>query len=101
MGNVTMLPPTADQGVDFWDGFKAYYGAAGEVPILGFTLDTASIETELATLANIVGEYALPIDAGAAPEGTLDEFLTKLEEGGMQKVVDEANAQLNAFLSAK
>jgi len=101
MGNVTMLPPTADQGVDFWDGFKAYYGAAGEVPILGFTLDTASIETELATLANIVGEYALPIDAGAAPEGTLDEFLTKLEAGGMQKVVDEANAQLNAFLSAK
>ncbi len=101
MGNVTILPPTADQGVDFWDGFKEYYGAAGEVPTLGFTLDTANIETELATLANVVGEYALPLDAGAAPEGTLDEFLKKLDEAGMQKVVDEANAQLEAFNAAK
>lgn len=101
MGNVTQLPPTSDQGVDFWDGFKAYYGAAGEVPILGFTLDTANIETELAALANVVGEYALPLAAGAAPEGTLDEFLTKLDEAGMQKVVDEANAQLDAFNAAK
>ena len=101
MGNVTQLPPTSDQGVDFWDGFKAYYGAAGEVPTLGFTLDTANIETELAALANVVAEYALPLSAGAAPEGTLDEFLSKLDAAGMQKVVDEANAQLTAFKAAK
>lgn len=28
MGNVTILPPQEGQGADFWDNFKAYYGAA-------------------------------------------------------------------------
>jgi putative aldouronate transport system substrate-binding protein len=35
------------------------------------------------------------------PAEKLDEFLKKLDEAGMQKVVDEANAQLQAFLAAK
>lgn len=101
MGNVTILPPTADQGADFWQGFKDYYGAASEVPTLGFTFDTENVKTEMAALANIATEYALALDTGAAPEGTLDEFLAKLDAAGMQTVVDEANAQLTAYLASK
>lgn len=101
MGNVTILPPTADQGADFWQGFKDYYGAAGEVPTLGFTFDPEPVKTELAAVVNISNEYALALDTGAAPEGALDEFLGKLDAAGMQKVVDEANAQLEAYLASK
>lgn len=101
MGNVMLLPNTVAEGPTYRADFEAYYAASCEVPILGFTLDTANIETEIAAIANVAGEYALPLAAGAAPEGTLDEFLTKLEAAGMQKVVDEANAQLDAFKAAK
>ena len=101
MGNVTILTPTADQGADFWNEFKAYYGGASEVPTLGFTLDTSNIETEIAAITNVAGEYSLALDTGAAPESALDDFLKKLDDAGMQKVVDEANAQLDAFFAAK
>ena len=30
VGNVTILPPTVEQGDGFWDNFKAYYGTAKE-----------------------------------------------------------------------
>ena len=35
MGNVTLRPPQKGQGADFWTKFKAYYGAADQIPILG------------------------------------------------------------------
>lgn len=101
MGNVTILTPQASQGADFWEGFKEYYGGASEVPTLGYTFDAANVETEMAAVANVAGEYALALNTGAAPEGALDEFLTKLDEAGMQKIVDEANVQLDAFFAAK
>ena len=102
MGNVTILPPQQGQGVDFWDGFKAYYGAASEIPVLGYSFDATEVQTELAALANVAGEYALALSTGAIdPEEKLPEFLKKLEDNGMEKIVEEANRQLQEFLAAK
>lgn len=102
MGNVTILPPQKGQGADFWDKFKAYYGSADEVPILGFTFDASSVETELASLANVAAEYGLALSTGTVdPNEKLDEFLKKLDDNGMQKVVDEANRQLQEFIASK
>ena len=102
MGNVTLLPPTVDQGAGFWDTFKAYYGAADQIPILGFTLDPANVMVEQSALVNVAAEYALALDTGAVdPAEKLPEFLEKLDAAGMQAYLDEANAQLTAFLAAK
>ena len=102
MGNVTLLTPTAAQGADFWDTFKAYYGAAHSIPILGFTFDNTSVQVEMSALANVAAEYALALDTGAVdPAEKLPEFLAKLDAAGMQTYLDEANAQLTAFLAEK
>ncbi|MEA4997973.1 MAG: ABC transporter substrate-binding protein [Candidatus Limiplasma sp.] len=102
MGNVTLLPPTAGQGAGFWDSFKAYYGEAHKIPIIGFTLDSSSVQVEMSALANVAAEYALALDTGAVdPAEKLPEFLQKLDAAGMQKYLDEANTQLAAFLAAK
>ena len=54
-------------------------------------------------MANIKEAYALTLCTGAAADvdATLAEMLQKMDEAGMQKIVDEANAQLEAFLSGK
>lgn len=102
MGNVTMLPPQEGQGVDFWDNFKAYYGSAGEIPILGWSFDPTDVETEMGALANVAAEYALALNTGTVdPAEKLPEFIQKLKDNGMDNVVEEANRQLDAFLAAK
>lgn len=102
LGNVTLLPPQEGQGADFWDGFKEYYGNADEIPILGYTFNPANVETQFAALANVAAEYVLPLCTGAVdPTDKIPEFLAKLEANGMNDVVAEANAQLDAFLASK
>ena len=102
MGNVTLLPPTAAQGADFWTAFKAYYGEAHKIPIIGFTFDSSSVQVEMSALANVAAEYALALDTGAVdPAEKLPEFLQKLDAAGMQKYLDTANTQLTAYLAAK
>lgn len=100
MGNITMLPAQEGEGAGFWDSFKDYYATAISVPSLGWAFDQTPVETEVAALANIAAEYALSLSTGAVdPATAIPEFLEKLEANGMQKVVDEANAQLAAYLA--
>ena len=102
LGNVTLLPPQKGQGADFQEKFKAYYGNADEIPILGFTFNPENVENEFGALANVAAEYFLPLCTGAVdPSEKIPEFLAKLEANGMQKVVDEANNQLSNFLAAQ
>lgn len=102
VGNVTILPPTVEQGVGFWDTFTSYYGNAKEIPILGFAYDGSGVETEMSAVANVVEEYLLPLCTGAVdPETKLPEFLEKLEQNGVNTVLDDANAQLKSFMESK
>ena len=91
VGNVTLLPPTKGQGADFQQRFAEFYGSAKKLPIYGFTFDA------------IKEAYSLTLCTGAAADvdAALAEMLKKMDDAGMQKIVDEANAQLEAFLSGK
>lgn len=102
MGNATLLPPQEGQGVDFYEGFKAYYGSAKQIPILGYAFDPTNVQTEMGALANVAAEYALALNTGTVdPAEKLPEFIKKLKDNGMDKVVEEANTQLTAYMAAK
>ncbi len=102
MGNITQLPPLEGQGADFQETFKAYYGSAKEISILGFMFDQTPVINEMGALANVAGEYALALSTGYVdPAKALPEFLKKLDDNGMAKVVDEANKQLDTFMAEK
>ena len=99
VGNVTLLPPQKGQGADFQQRFAEFYAGSKKLPIYGFTFDSKPVETEIAQIANIKEAYALSLCTGAVDvDEKLPELLSKLEGAGIQKVVDEANAQLKAFL---
>lgn len=99
MGNVTLLPPQKGQGATFQEDFKAFYAAAKPVDIIGYAFNPEKVETEVAALATVCQQYQLALSTGAAGTDKLDEFLAELEANGMQKVVDEANAQLEAYMA--
>ena len=99
LGNVTILPPQKGQGADFQQRFADFYAGSKKLPIYGFTFDIKPVETEVAAVANVKEAYALSLCTGAVdPDTALPELLSKLEAAGMQKIVDEANSQLKAFL---
>ena len=99
LGNVTILPPQKGQGADFQERFAAFYAGSKKLPIYGFTFDPKPVENEIAAVSNIKEAYMLGLCTGARdPQTDLPELLKKLDDAGMQKIVDEANAQLKAFL---
>ena len=102
VGNVTILPDTADEGAGFRERFKEYYAGAKGIPSLGFVFDNSEVSNEMAALGNVAAQYALALDAGALdPETALPAFLAELDTNGMQAYLDAANAQLEAYLAAK
>ena len=102
VGNVTLLTPTVDQGADFWTTFKDYYGTAQQVPILGYTYNSTDTETQMGTVANVVAEYYLALCTGSVdPDEKLPEFQKKLEEAGINDIIDDANKQLDDYMANK
>ena len=102
VGNITLLPPQKGQGSDFQERFAAFYASSKKLPIYGFTFDSKPVENEIAAVTNIKEAYALSLFTGAVDVDTaLPQMLSKLEAAGMQKIVDEANAQLTAFFAAQ
>ena len=99
MGNVRILPPTDAQGADFWDRFSAYYDAAEPLPLGGFVFDSSELSTEIAALSNVFAEYGFNLMSGAVnPDDVLPEFLSKLEEAGINDFVGAAQEQLAAYM---
>ena len=99
MGNVRILPPTDAQGADFWDRFSAYYDAAEPLPLGGFVFDSSELSTEIAALSNVFAEYGFNLMSGAVnPDDVLPEFLSKLEEAGINEFVGAAQEQLAAYM---
>ena len=100
MGNVTILPDTAAEGKGFRAAFQAYYAGAKGIPSLGFVFDNSAVSNEMAALANVAAQYALPLDCGAVdPETELPKFLDALNAAGMETYLAAANDQLSAYLA--
>ncbi len=56
----------------------------------------------MSAVANVVAEYLMPLCSGAVdPAQKLPEFLKKLEENGINTVLDDANAQLKSFMETR
>jgi len=102
VGNITLLPPQVGEGVGWWDKFREFYGNAKSTPTLGFIFDPANVSSELAAVSNVAAQYGFSLMAGSIdPDQNLPTFLDQMNNAGMQKIVDEANTQLQAFLAAK
>ena len=99
VGNVRILPATADQGTDFWDRFSAYYDTAEALPSGAFIFDYSDMQNEATAIANVYAQYDFQQMAGATnPDDVLPEFLSKLSDAGIDKLVESAQSQLAAFV---
>jgi len=66
---------------------------------LGFTFDSSMLKHEIATLSNVMALYRVPLENGALdPVVKLPEFIKALRAAGIDKVIEEKQKQLNAWV---
>lgn len=81
---------------------KKLNASAAASVALGFAFDPTPVKTEMANVTNVVKELGYPLINGMAdPEKTLPEFQKKLKDAGMDKIVAEAQKQVDAWKATK
>lgn len=98
-GNQFLVLPWEGQGSDFRDIAKAAMDSCVASAYLGFFCDTTSIQTEISAVGNVVSEYKPSIDGGVASEADYEAFLKKMDDNGLQKIIDEYQSQLDAWIA--
>lgn len=80
-----------------WDEVKELNENAKPSVLLGFNLDTKNIETELANCRSVYEKYKSELWTGAKePRELVKQISKELESAGFDKVVQEAQAQVDA-----
>lgn len=69
---------------------------------MGFNFNAEPVKTELANVAAVAGELAGPLAAGQVdPATALPEYLERLNQAGIQALIDECQRQLNDWAAKK
>lgn len=68
-------------------------------PLLGFNVNLDNISAEAAALSAVYNEYKGQVCTGAGDEEVYQAFVDKLYANGMQKYIDDVQAQLDAWLA--
>jgi putative aldouronate transport system substrate-binding protein len=71
-------------------------------PLLGFSIDSKPIQTEIVMIANVIAQYRPGLESGQIdPKVGLPEFIKELDAAGAEKVIREVQKQLNAWKVAR
>lgn len=91
--------PWVGNDVDIWDQYKAFNDEAQKSKAFGFIYDPANVSNELVALNNVYNQYYNAIATGSVdPATALPQFNEALYAAGLQKVIDEKQTQLDAWL---
>jgi putative aldouronate transport system substrate-binding protein len=98
LGNLFLTYKLEGEPEDKWEEFKAFNDDSEVSPALGFKFDSSNVTTEIAAINNVLEEFKSTIYSGSVD---VDEYLeklnTKLEEQGIQKVIDEMQKQIDEW----
>ncbi len=97
LGNNTLLTPLMGNGADFYDKVKEINETADKSPFLGFAFDTGELDLYMSQITAVTDQYAKNMIYGGYTPEKLDEYISKLNDAGVQEYLDEAQRQLDAF----
>ncbi len=92
----------ANEAPDKWQKMEEFNNSAKPMKTLGWTYDMEAVKTEVATIINVWKTYGEPIQEGIV---NYDQHYPKmkkaLETAGIQKIIDDGQAKLDAYLAGK
>ncbi len=91
---------TVGESSEKYEQYKEFNANVELSPLLGFRFDEAKVEAEVAAVNAVCQEYSDLFQYGAVdPETELPKYLDALAGAGIQKVLDEMQAQYAEFLA--
>jgi putative aldouronate transport system substrate-binding protein len=91
--------PEVPTDIHQWEKTMANYANATLSAAMGFTPDLTPVETECLAIKTVIEEYMPELQTGTSdPDVVIPEMLARMNEVGLEKVIAEIQAQLDAFL---
>lgn len=101
LGNNMLLNLNSNDPDDKWDQFKKFNEEGVNSPILSFNFDASNVSAELTAVQNVKEQYWAALMTGTLdPETNLDQVIEKFNQAGLEKVMAEAQTQLDAWRAA-
>jgi len=103
MGNQFLSPLWRGEQPNLWEQMKKDNDTALRSKALGFTFNSENVKTELAAVNSVRSQYRMLIECGLADpdSGIIEEYVAKMKEAGVDKIIAEKQAQLDAWLAKK
>ncbi len=101
LGNNMLLYLNPNDQSDKWEQFKKFNAEGVDSPILSFNFDSTKVATEMAAVQNVKEQFWASLMTGTVdPEEYLPKAIEKFKEAGLDKVIAEAQTQLDAWKAA-
>ena len=85
-----------------WEAFKSWNLTATNAKSIGFNFDAEPVKTEIAACNSVWNQYMVGLTCGAVdPKVVLPQAIAKFKAAGLDKVIAEAQKQLDAWLKTK
>ncbi len=98
--NQTLCIPFQTDNAAYYEEMKATNDGCRKSKAIGFTFDNSTVYNEYTAVTAVIDEYSNALFYGQVDTDTyLAEFLTELDEAGIDAVIEEKQRQLDAFLA--
>ena len=98
--NARLTPVYEGDDLDKWEQAAAFNDSARRSPALGFRFDNSSVVNELTACSNVISKYEVGLRWGVLnPDEALPKFNEELKAAGIDTIIAEKQAQLDAFLA--
>jgi putative aldouronate transport system substrate-binding protein len=83
---------------DYWDVTRRFNETALKSYAFGFSWDSSDVKNQLTACVNVMGKYHKALMAGAVdPVTTLPRFIEEMKSSGVDDIVADKQAKLNAW----
>lgn len=102
-GNRLATTPWEGDGADIRERQKEGNESVEMSKYFGFSVNSAEVSTEVTACKNVIDQYKPQLSAGSVDDvdATYEEFMTALSAAGIDKVIENYQAQLDAWLAEK
>ena len=101
-GTFFAVTPTDDVEFNQWDEVKELNEKAEPSVLLGFSFDTSKVEDQIANCKTIWDRYHPELLTGSVdPETTVKTMYEEMEAEGLNDIITEAQAQIDAWKASK
>lgn len=92
----------ATDGADIWENTIRFNSECHPSPAKGFVWDSNPVINEIVACTTVWNKYKKGLDSGEVdPDTVFEQMKNEFEEAGIDRIIEEKQSQLDAYLTAK